>query len=162
MDIRNELLLATLRRAGKPLDSGDVLDEATGLALGEGWQPEQVQLSRRGASKRLQHLVLEGHVKAAGEALDEGSRRMTPLYAPVAGYDLRAPVPAPPAVETVVKPSPHADLDRSQLLVLLDVQDDLLAVFVRQMQDTQRFFVELAQTREKCRGRLLAAGLGDR
>jgi hypothetical protein len=163
MDTRNELLLAAMRRAGRPLASGDVLDSAVGLALGEGWMPEQVRLSRKAVSKRLQHLVLEGSVITAGETMDDASRRLTPLYAPVNGdYDLRAPVPAPPTMDVPVKRSPHDDLDRAQLLVVLDVQDDLLAAFGRQLQDMQRFFVELTQTREKCRGRLLAAGLGDR
>ena len=60
-------------------------------------------------------------------------------------------------------------MSAAQSVTLLDVQDELLAVFGRQLQsmqrqmsDMERFFAELAATREKSRARLLAIGLGER
>jgi hypothetical protein len=171
-DTRNQLLLAAMQRAGKPLTSGDVLDEATGLAEAEGWQAQHLaDVTRKSVSKRLQNMATGSTplVLVAGSALDEASRRMTPTYAPAAGYDVHAPIPPPPAAPPARANTPFDGLTTVQSVTLLDVQDELLAVFGRQMQsmqrqmsDMERFFAELAATREKSRQRLLAVGLGDR
>jgi DNA-binding Lrp family transcriptional regulator len=161
-DPRDELLLAALKRAGKPLDSSDLLDEATGLALAD-WEPGQVRLSRKSVAKRLQNMLTAGLVTHAGVGVDDGARRTTPLFAPVGGYDLRAPVPPPPAERPPAKqPGPFVGLTTAQTVTLMDVQDELLSLFGRHLQAQQQFFAELAAVREKVRGRLLSAGLDGR
>lgn len=167
MSARNDLLLAALKRAGKPLDSGDVLDAAVGLAMADGWEPEQVaSLNRRSIATRLQNMVDEGLLTRAGMGMDNVSRRTTPLYAPAAGYDAHAAVPKPPtpARAPAARASVFDGLSTTQTCTLLDVQDELLALFARQQQAQQQvqqqFMQELAVAREKARNRLLAAGLG--
>lgn len=169
-DPRDELLLCALKRAGRPLDSSDLLDEATGLALAD-WEPDQVRISRKSVAKRLQNMLTAGLVTQAGLGVDDVARRTTPLFAPVGGYDLRSPVPPPPvnARAPAKQPGPFDGLSATQAVTLLDVQDELLAVFGRQLQAQQhqlqaqqQFFSELATVREKVRSRLLAAGLGER
>jgi hypothetical protein len=165
-DPRDELLLAALKRAGKPLDSSDLLDEATGLALAD-WEPDQVKLNRRSVAKRLQNMLTAGLVTHAGVGVDDAARRTTPLFAPVGGYDAHAPVPLPPEARQPAKQSgPFEGLTTAQTITLMDVQDELLAVFVRQQkaqqQAQQLLFTELQAVREKVRGRLVAAGLSER
>lgn len=160
-DKRKELLLAALQRAGKPRTSGELLDDAHGLALAEGWTPDQTaDITRKSVAKHLQHMERDGLVRTVGATVDE-TRKPTPMFAPVDGFDLNALVPAPPMIERALtgKPSSYANLDRPQLLAVLDAQDDLLAEFARHIKDQELFFERLGKVREKCRARLIAAGL---
>ncbi|MGC1550509.1 MAG: hypothetical protein WA777_18460 [Rhodanobacter sp.] len=150
---RNQLLLAALQRAGKPVGSEELLDLAVGLAVGSDWIPEQVALNRKSIAKRLQNMELTGEVVQCGSGMDESSRRTTPLYKPTAGYNPAAEVPPPPTVSS--KPeleSPYEGLDRSQLLAVLDVHEAFAEC-------VGRFMTDLNQLREKARRRLTAAGL---
>ena len=155
-DKKNQLVLAALQRAGKPSGSEDLLDAAVGLATGEGWAPEQLSdFNRRSIAKRLQNLEEQGLVKPAGAGLDQRARRSTPLYTPTGGWDQRAPVPTPPALSSDIGrigQRAHAAMDRTQLLALLDAQDDLLGVM-------HRFLGDLQAARERHRARLAAVGL---
>lgn len=163
-DCRKELLLAALQRAGKARTSAELLDDATGLALAEGWEPAQTaKLTRKGVAKHLQHMEKAGLVRSEGTAFDNDAGRMTPTFVPVAGFDPRAQVPsAPTAVESITpaRPADYENLNRTQLITLLDVQDDMLAEFARHLQEQERFFIKLGAIREKARARLLAVGLG--
>lgn len=157
-DARNELLLSALRRASKPLTSGDVLDVAVGLAESEGWTSAQLaNVTRKAVSKRLQNMAEVGLVAESGSVLDEGSRRMTPTYVIVGHCDPTAPVPPPPSIteRSTPKESPYDGLEKSQLIALLDVHDSLAQVMSQHLQD-------LAGWRERSRQRLLAVGLGER
>lgn len=151
----NDLLLASLRRAGEPMASDDLLDAATALALADGWEPEQVSaLNRRSVATRLRNMEAGGKVTQVGVTMDEPSRRTTPVYAPVDGYDVSATAPEPPPPSRTTSPgSTYANLERSQLIALLDVHDALA-------QCTARFFSDLDAWREKSRARLQAVGLG--
>lgn len=155
-DKRNQLLVAALRRAGKPTASDDLLDAATGLALAEGWEPEQVsELNRRSVATRLRNLEQAGVVRQEGAGMDERARRTTPLFVPVAGWDVRAAVPAPPMVgasPTRRRESPYAGLNNTQLLALLEAHDDIAECL-------GRFLMDMGVVREKARRNLLAAGL---
>ena len=157
VDARNDLLLAALRRAGKPMASGDVLDAAVGLATAEGWTAEQLaSLTRKAVSKRLQNLCAGGQVKEVGSVVDPSSRRMTPTYLS-ADHNPNARVPPPPSLpeRTAAKESPYSGLEKSQLIALLDVHDALA-------QCQFRFMRDLDDWREKARRQLLAVGLGER
>lgn len=158
-DTRNQLLLAALQRVGKPLASDDLLDAAVGLALAEGWTPEQTrELSRRSVAARLQNMLASGLVVQAGDALDVASRRLTPLFAAAAGYNPRAAVPGPPTptrADAARSESPYSSMDRTQLMVVLEAHDDMLECI-------GRFFADLTTVREKVRRRLKTAGLGER
>jgi hypothetical protein len=154
-DTRNQLLLAALHRAGKPLTSGDVLDEAVGLALAENWKPEQIaELNRKSVSKRLQNMVDAGLIMMAGQVLDESSRRMTPAYEPIGPRMPSMLIPEAPSmpVRTPTKEADYAELSKSQLIALLDVHDGLAQCHGRFMDDLERW-------REKSRSRLAAVGL---
>lgn len=157
-DTRNQLLLAALQRAGKPLASDDLLDAAVGLALAEGWTPEQTrELSRRSVAARLQNMLASNLVVQVGDALDETSRRLTPLFAPTGLYNPRASVPCAPTPgrADAGRESPYGSMDRTQLLVVLEAHDDMLECI-------GRFFADLTTVREKVRRRLHAAGMGQR
>lgn len=157
-DTRNQLLLAALQRAGKPLASDDLLDAAVGLALAEGWTPEQTrELSRRSIAARLQNMLASGLVVQTGDALDDAARRLTPLFAPAAGYNARAMVPGSPTPgrADTARESPYGSMDRTQLMAVLEAHDDMLECI-------GRFFTDLTTVREKVRRRLQAAGMGQR
>lgn len=159
-DRRQALLLAAMRRAGKPVSSDTLLDEAAGLALANGWPVGQVSsLNRKAVAQRLRMLVEAGQARECGTTVDVAARRATPLYEPTAGYDARAAAPPPPAADPASVPpreaSPYEGRSRQQLLALLDVQDSLLDCL-------RRFLVDLDAEREKSRARLLAEGLGGR
>lgn len=155
-DRKNELVLAALRRAGKPSGSEELVDAVQGLGLAEGWQPAQVaDLNRRSVAKRLQNMVGEGLVQQAGAGLDDRARRSTPLFAPVGGWNPQALVPPPPAIgadDSRIGQRAHAAMNQQQLLALLDAQDDLLGV-------VHRFLGDLQTARERHRARLAAVGL---
>lgn len=155
-DTRNQLLLAALQRAGKPLTSGDVLDAAVGLALAEGWLPEQTaELTRKSVSKRLQNMVDAGLVMQSGQVMDEASRRMTPTYEPIGPKLPNAPIPEAPSMPVRTKDADYADLSKSQLIALLSVHDAFASCH-------SRFMTDLDNWREKSRRELAAVGLGDR
>lgn len=160
-DKLNDLLLAALQRAGKPSTSGDLVDAATGLALAEGWNPEQAaKLTRKSVAKRLQHMEKAGDVRTEGSAFDTTLDRMTPTFVPVRGFNARAPVPTPPGEHAPTgKAGSYESMTRTQLIAVLDVQDEMLAEFARHLQEQERFFVRLGAIREKARARLLAVGL---
>lgn len=156
-DKRYQLLLAVLKRAGKPVGSDDVLDAATGLALDGGWSPAQLKSfsSRRSVSKLLQNMLTSGLVSEGPQAIDAGARRSMPTYQPVDGYDLRAPVPPPPEGEVSPRASARSSYDgmsQPQLLAVLEAHDDVIECI-------GRFFHDLSNTREKVRRRLAAVGL---
>lgn len=155
-DKKNQLVLAALLRAGKPSGSEDLLDAAIGLATSENWTPEHLaDFNRRSIAKRLQNLEEQGLVKQAGAGLDARARRTTPLYTPVGDWNPRAAVPPPPFATADggrVGQRAHAMMDRTQLLALLDAQDDLLGVM-------HRFLSDLQAARERHRARLAAVGL---
>ncbi|HET6631539.1 MAG TPA: hypothetical protein VFG73_02370 [Rhodanobacteraceae bacterium] len=94
----NDLLVATLRRAGKPLASDELLDAAVAGALDHGWVSEQLTDlgNRRNVAARLTNLRKAGHVEERGRGVDEQNRRTTPLWAPVAGFDRSCEIPPPP------------------------------------------------------------------
>lgn len=155
-DKRNQLLLAALQRAGKPTASDDLLDAATGLALADGWEPEQVaELNRRSVATRLRHLEQGGVVRQDGAGLDERARRTTPLYVPTGGWNARAAIPAPPATSegrARRDASPYAGMNTAQLVALLEVHDSVTECVGRFLQDMNRL-------NEQSRRKLLAVGL---
>lgn len=156
-DKQNQLLIAAMLRAGKPVASDDLLDAATGLALDEGWDRMHMQwLTRRSVARRLQLFEEQGIVRQRGSAIDSASRRPTPLYEPVVGFDSAAVVPAPPEFsrKDVKAEASYDNLSRSQLLAVLDVHDGIAGCL-------QRFMTDLGRERERARARLLAAGLGE-
>lgn len=155
-DNRNDLLLAALLRAGEPMDSDELLVQANELALDYMWTPDHlVGLNRKSVAKRLRDMVDAGAIKVQGVGMDSSSRRTTPKYAPVAAYDAQADVPAPPSLPTVPAPSPYALMNQTQLIAVLDAQDDALEC-------VSRFLQDMSMVREKARRRLLAVGLGER
>lgn len=163
-DKYNELLLAALCRAGKPRTSGELLDEATGLALAEGWGSKQAaKLSRKGVAKRLQAMKDKGLVRTEGSTFDDDQGRMTPLFAPADGYDARALVPAPPqgqaAAVAAEAGSPLDGKTRTQILAMFDAQSELLAQFEAGMRMQLAHMQQMNELREKLRARLMAVGL---
>lgn len=160
---RNDLLLATLQRAGKPLASDDLLDGACGLALDAGWDPAQsAELTRKVIAQLLKHLVARGVVRVAGSKFDEGARRSTPTYEPTKGYDPHALIPTGPTPPTRVDPnSTFNAMNRAQVIAVLDAQDEMLSKFAGGLAGLQAFLTGFMATREKVRARLVAVGLGD-
>lgn len=156
-DARNELLLSALKRAGEPLDSDALLNQASELALDHFWTPDHLTgLSRKGVAKRCRDMAESGVMNSAGVGIDAGSRRTTPKYAPVGGYEPQAPVPQPP--ELPAPPpmdSAYAAMHRIQLLAVLDAHDDVLEC-------VSRFLREMTDVRERARRRLIAADLVER
>jgi hypothetical protein len=165
-DRHAELLLATLARAGRPLSTGDLMDEATGLALHELWTSGDVKLNRKRVAGIMQSLKDKGLVKESAMTVDEEHRRPAPTYELV-DRERNYPVPPPPTAKVSTMPvraapppeSAYGDLSRTEMLVLLDAQDELLGVFARNMAAMASFAHELAAARERCRARLVAAGL---
>lgn len=154
-DARNDLLLAALSRAKHPLDSDELLGQATELALDHLWTPAHLTgLTRKGVAKRCRDLVDAGLMVVTGVGMDGGARRTTPKYA-MADKHQAVAVPAPPALPTVPVESPYASMDRTQLMAVLEAHDDVVEC-------VGRFFADLTNVREKVRRRLMAAGLGDR
>ncbi len=161
-DRRNDLLLAALKRAGVPCDSGDLLDRASGLALAERWAPEQLApLTRASVAKRLTAMEGQGLVKKAGAGVDPRARRPTPMYVPDGGWDDSAPVPPPPTDgrASAARGDAGTELDDTQFRVLLDAHDELFGLFARHVQQLGTFMGELSTLREKHRARLAAVGL---
>ncbi|MGO4700264.1 hypothetical protein [Dyella sp. 2RAB6] len=161
-DRKNELVLAALRRAGKPSGSEELVDAVQGLALAEQWSPGHVaDLNRRSIAKRLQNMASEGLVKQAGATTDDRARRSTPLFVPASGWDPQALVPPPPAGPDDGRPARggYDGLNRAQLLAVLDADDELFGVFARHIQSLQGFFIDMQAAREKHRARLSAVGL---
>lgn len=148
--------MAALKRAGEALSSDDLLDMSVGLALAEGWLPEQLaDFSRRSIATRLRNLELAGLVRQDGAGMDTRARRTTPLYAPTGGYDAAAPLPPPPRLERdaeLADTSCYDGMSRPQLLALLEAQDDII-------ESVGRFFNDLRGMRDKARARLQAVGL---
>lgn len=153
-DRRNELLLAALLRAGKPVASDEVLDAVVGLGAAEGWsQTDLASISRGSVAKRLAAMVTDGKARMVGERLDPGSRRMTPIYEPADGFDPQAPVPPPPLDSSSDRPSsPYEGMTQPQVLAVLDAQDEMLEAVAR-------FFTDMRTIRERTRQRLAAVGL---
>lgn len=155
IDPRNQLLLATLSRAKEPLDSDDLLSQATELALDHLWTTAHLTgLTRKGVAKRCRDLVDTGDMVVTGVGMDGAARRTTPKYA-MADKVMAVEVPPPPALPTTTQESPYESMDRSRLIAVLDAQDDALEC-------VSRFLRDMAATREKVRRRLLSAGLGER
>lgn len=155
---RHELLLCALRRAGKALTCGQTLDQATGLALGEGWDTAQLEeLTTKSASRLLQNMVNSEIITQGTQAFDDDTRRMVPTYDAKSSYDPKAPVPKPPEPirRGSAKESNYAELDATQLMAVLDSHDDVIEC-------VGRFFADLTSVRDKVRRRLMAAGLGTR
>lgn len=152
-DRKNQLVLAALLRHGRPTGSEELLDVVVGLAQAEFWTPEHLaDLNRRSIAARLRNLEEQGLVRQEGVGVDARARRSTPLYVPAGAWDARAPVPPPPSGAPEagrVGQRAHAAMDRTQLLALLDAQDDLLGV-------VHRFLTDLQAMREKHRARLNA------
>lgn len=156
IDARNQLVLATLSRAKEPLDSDDILSQATELALDHLWTPAHlVGLTRKGVAKRCVDLLKSGYIQQTCFGMDNSSRRPTPKYAITFEDDRRPEVPEPPALPTAPIESPYASMDRTQLLTVLDAQDDALECVAR-------FLADMAKVSEKARRRLMSAGLGER
>lgn len=148
----NDLLLVALQRSGKPLDSGAVLDAATGIAQADGWSRNVIDsLNRKSVSKRLANMAGEGIVRYAGERLDERGSRMTPLFAPAGEYDAAAVSPPAPPMKAP-KSTAYDHLSRTQLITLLEVHDD-------QAQMISRFERDLNNWRATTRAKLMAVGL---
>lgn len=160
IDVRSQLLLATLSRAQEPLDSDDILSQATELAMDHLWTPSHLTgLTRKGVAKRCRDLVDTGHLVVTGVGMDGGARRTTPKYqlspSSITDRVRTFGVPTPPALPTTPQESPYASMDRGQLLTVLDVQDDALECVAR-------FLADMAKVSEKARRRLMSAGLGER
>ena len=165
-DRHAELLLATLAKARRPLGTGDLMDEATGLALHEHWTSADVKLSRKRVAGIMQSLKDKGLVKEAAMTVDEEHRRTAPTYElvdPDRAYPVPPP-PGPPPAKHAMRPmaamqSAYDNLRRTEMLVLPDAQDELLGAFARNTAAMAAFATELAVARERCRARLVAAGL---
>ncbi|HUA80353.1 MAG TPA: hypothetical protein VL997_08280 [Dyella sp.] len=164
-ELRNQLVLAAVRRAGKPVTSVELQPLIEGLATDAGWQEHQLQdLSLRSIGRRLLNLAARGEIRACGTGIDARGNATTPLYEPSDGvFDQAAPIPEPPGQRDseVSQPSatadesPYADMEQRQLLEVLEVQDMALACVARFLRDMQAIS-------EKARRRLLAAGLEPR
>jgi len=151
-DKRNQLILAALRRHGKPASSAELLDDINGLGEAEGWSPDSLAaITRQSVAKRLQAMVTTGEVIIAGKAFDGDLRRSTPTYEPAGGFDAKAPVPPPPLVEHAPS-SAYEQMTRPQLVAVLEAHDDVLEC-------VGRFFNDLRTTRDRVRSRLAAVGL---
>lgn len=161
----NALILATLQRAGVPLASDDVLDQAYGHALNERWTVEALaELNRKSVASRLKGMVTSGHVRVAGQQRDIAARRDTPLYEPSAGWDAGAAIPAPdsPPVRHNSDKSVYDGMTPRQRLAVFESQDMILDSLSRLLQHLQTGLADMVQTREKARQRLLAEGLEPR
>lgn len=164
-DAINALLLATLQRAGAPLASDDLLDQAYGLALDGRWTHEAIaKLSRKSVASRLKGMVAAGHVRITGQQRDTAARRDTPLYEPSAGWDHNAPVPSPDSSPARLREakSPYDTMTPRQRLAVFEAQDAMLESAFRLIQHLQAGLTDMMQTREKWRARLLAEDLEPR
>lgn len=164
-DAINALLLATLQRAGAPLASDDLLDQAYGLALNERWAPEAIaKLSRKAVVARVKGMITAGHVRVAGQQRDADARRETPLYEPSAGWDPAAPVPAPDSAPTRpgTDKSIYEGMSPRQRLAAFEAQSVCLESVARLIQQLQVGLADMLQANEKAKRILLAEGLEPR
>lgn len=148
----NQLLLAALARASEPLTSEDLVDEAVGLALSNGWQTEDLEgLTRPSVSARLRSMENLGLLKVMLERTDS-NRRKIPAYSLTAD-ESEAQHPIPSAPNPLAEPvSPYEDMTRAQILTLLEVHDEYLGVMARMMS-------EMREINLRARRRLAQAGL---
>jgi hypothetical protein len=155
-DHRNTLLLATLSRAGQPLDSDELLAQATELALDHQWTPDHLAgLNRKGVAKRCRDMVEAGLLVVSGVGVDGAARRTTPKYAMTKNLKVPDVPPPPPLREEAPKESPYDAMDRTQLMAVLEAHDEFAEC-------VGRFFRDLTNVRERVRRRLQSAGLDTR
>lgn len=168
-DLLNALLLAALKRAGKPLDSGDLLDHVTSLGLEEGWTPKHLSpLTRLAVAKRLGDMKAADLVRVVSSRRDAQARRETPEYEPTSGWDPQAVVPLPQRSENRKpsashdKHSPLADYDKRELLVIVEGQDQIIQSYRRMQELIGLGMKDVSETVEKVRARFIAEGLRSR
>lgn len=141
--VRAQLLLATLQRAGRPMGTSDLRDEAAGLALAEGWCVTQLAtyLSRRNIAALMRNMVRDTpHVQDGPAAYDAEARKPTPTYVATRPNPQAVIPPPPDDLATTDEPSPLQQMDREQMLAVLDVSDQICGAvsrFLRDMQDIQ-------------------------
>lgn len=161
----NALILATLQRAGAPLASDDVLDQATGHALNERWTIEALaELNRKSVSSRLKGMITAGNVRVSGHQRDAGARRDTPLYEPTAGWDHNAAIPAPDASpsRSSSDKSVYEGMTPRQRLAAFEAQSVCLESVARLIAQLQIGMADMLQANEKAKRILLAEGLEPR
>lgn len=152
-DGRNELLLAALHRTPRPLTTGEAADAAVGLGESEGWPDERLnRLTRKAVVKLLQHMVTAGAARECGPQLENG--RAVPTFEPTQPRDPDYPIPEAPLIPVRDKPCAYADRSKSQLITMLEAQDDVIECFAR-------FIHDVKVQREQLRTKLQAAGLLD-
>jgi hypothetical protein len=140
---RTNLLVATLQRAGRPMTTAELRDEATGLARAEGWPGVHVAetLSRRSIAALMRNLARSGARVSEGPCgFDPDARRPTPTYRAV-HPDAHAPIPPPPEDEDASEAATAAGMDTAQMLAVIDIGDEVCGAvqrFLRDVQDIQR------------------------
>nr|GAT43707.1 predicted protein [Mycena chlorophos] len=171
LDRPNQLLLAALKRAGRPISSDELIDELTALAMDHSWTTPQLAIfTRASIARRLVELERLGRVGVVSLQRDAGSRKKTPTYQPSDGFDPCAVVPPPQSNSTrklldardkkPVEASPLDGMTPLQAAALFDCQDMVVEASLRMISHIQAGLSDFAATREKARARLLAAGLG--
>lgn len=158
----NELLLAALKRSGKPLASDELLDQAVGLGLNEGWTPQTLRLNRKSIGRRLTLMEEAGHVRVVAQKRDPVSRRDTPTYEPSEGWDPNASVPSPDSEaerQGTSTRSVYSDMTPRQRLAVFESHDIMLEGMARMLTHLQAGVADMMQSRERARQRLLAEGL---
>jgi hypothetical protein len=168
-DLLNALLLAALKRAGKPQASDDVLDAAHGLGLDQGWTPNQLSpLTRIAVARRLAVMKAADLVRVVSSKRDAQARRETPEYEPTSGWDPMAHVPLPQRGEErkasapAPKQSPFADYDKRELLVIVDGMDQIIQSYRRRDELIGLAMKDVSETVDKVRARFIAEGLRSR
>lgn len=151
----NELLLCALRRIGRAATAADVADGATGLAMDAGWSRQQYLAASnvKRVAAALRAMEGRGLVRRDGEQRVDGVDR--PLWAPVDGFDAKAPVPAPPARAQ----NPLEDLSQSQVLTVFDVQDTFAQELFREREAHLARVREIDAVIQRARRTLATVGL---
>ena len=158
----NSLLLAALQRAGKPLASDELMDQAVGLGLNEEWPHHSLKLNRKSVARRLTSMEEAGLVRVVAQKRDPVSRRDTPTYEPSAGWNPDAVVPAPDSDaerQGTSTRSVYSDMTPRQRLAVFESHDIMLEGISRMLTHLQAGVSEMMQARERLRLRLLAEGL---
>lgn len=158
----DEMLVCALQRKGHPMTAGEVLDEATGLAMSSGWPKRAwAGLSAQKAFQKLKKLQDDGMVERRGTKREDGSDR--PLWVPVAAYDTKAPLPEWSDEAKAKEPHKLAKLNREQVFVVFDQTEEVFDVFVRHRREQEELsrkqMEELRTVVSRAKRELVAHGI---